>query len=59
ILTKDKNMWLTNKKRYRITNLTSVSHVSGPRQWVLIRSDLCERMPDSRFRGNDKKNSAY
>jgi len=52
-------MWLTNKKRYRITNLTSVSHVSGPRQWVLIRSDLCERMPDSRFRGNDKKNSAY
>ncbi|KKP33002.1 MAG: hypothetical protein UR22_C0003G0001, partial [Parcubacteria group bacterium GW2011_GWC2_32_10] len=31
ILTKDKNMWLTNKKRYRITNLTSVSHVSGPR----------------------------
>jgi len=24
-------MWLTNKKRYRITNLTSVSHVSGPR----------------------------
>jgi len=32
-------MWLTNKKRYRITNLTSVSHVSGPRHTPLYLID--------------------